>query len=399
MARQKKDTGTRTTGPVSSLRALRAQIGKMHKDDDPGVDVDPNSLRESRPHLKTGSVVLDYLIGGSPNQNGVAPCPGWPCGAISNLYGHESSGKTTIALEAAAQVCAGGGQVVFVDWEHALSLDYAQKLGVPVEDPDHFYLVQPNTLEQGIQVIAACTEAGVELIILDSVGAGVPKIIREQKADEKGSLGRVGIVAAIWSSVLPQLATIAHRTGTHIMGLSQLRKNINTTGYGENTTHQGGDAWKFYSSIRMSLRKVGGLKAKEYDPLTHTMSERVTTQVVRATIKKSKISNSQQREAEFHITFGEGVDNTRDLIAVGTNHKIVVKGGAWYTFETSTGQTIRGQGLPSFRKDILSTPGAYKDLSDRVFAAMQAGGAGAPLTVPVEDEEDLVEGNIGFISE
>lgn len=409
MAKKKEQTGTQrgdvqvlTRGQTKAtshlLQDVRKVVGKVLKNEDPSITVDPNQLKESRPHLTSGSMVLDYLIGGVPNRHGVPPCPGWPQGAISNIYGHESSGKTTVALEAAAQVCANGGVVCFIDWEHAISQDYAAALGVPVEDPDRFYLAQPNTLEAGIQVLTACADAGVDLIILDSVGAGVPKAIAEQSMEEKGSLGRVGLVAAIWSVVLPQMMTAVAKSGAHIMGLSQLRKKINTTGYGgDDTTHQGGEAWKYYTALRMSFKRIASLKTKDYDALTHKQIERATSAVIRATIKKSKISGSQQREADFHITFGEGIDNARDMINIGSAHGIVNKAGSWLQFERGDGTSIKSQGIPAFRQEILTVPGAYEELATKVLGVIRAGGVGS--VVDAGDEEDDVTGEVGFISE
>jgi recombination protein RecA len=382
----------------SMLASVRSVVKKVLKDDDPGVSVDSNQLTESRPHLTSGSVVLDYLIGGSLNRQGVPPCPGWPKGMISNIYGHESSGKTTVALEAAAAVCEAGGLVCFIDWEHSISLDYAANLGCPVDDPDRFYLVQPNTLEAGLSVLFACARAGVDLIILDSVGAGVPKAIRDQALEEKGDMGRVGLVAAKWSNVLPQLAGDICESGSHVMGLSQLRKKINTQGYGgDGNTHQGGEAWKFYAHVRMSFRRVKSLKTKDYDALTHKQVERFTSAVIKAKIDKSKVSNSQQREAEFHITFGEGIDNVRDLIAVGAAHGIVNKSGSWMAYEMNNGTSVRSQGTPAFKEDLLSTPGAYDELAEKVILAIRAGGKGS--LVAVGDDEDDVDESLGFITE
>ena len=402
MARKKTEEGTarvssKGKGGLKTLSGVRQLMTKVLKDDDPGVLVDSNSLKESRPHLTSGSIVLDYLIGGVPNRHGVPPCPGWPKGAISNIYGHESSGKTTVALEAAAAVCEAGGIVCFIDWEHAISLDYAAALGVPVDDPDRFYLAQPNTLEAGIQVMTACADAGVDLIILDSVGAGVPAALANQSLEDKGKLGRVGLVAAIWSVVLPQMMTAVSKSGTHIMGISQLRKNINTTGYGENTTHQGGEAWKYYSALRMSFRRIQSLKTKEYDALSHKQNERATTAVIKATVKKSKISNAQQREAEYHITFGEGIDNARDIINVGSAHGIIKKSGAWYNYETMGGVAIKSQGLPAFRQEVLTQEGLYAEIAGRVIEALRS--SGSTSIKAATDAEDDVLPDIGFVSE
>jgi len=400
MAKAKPDKKTAAPTKSSILRDVRGIVSKVFQKtgDDPTVDIDTNQLKVSRPHLTSGSIVLDYLIGGVPNRHGVPPCPGWPKGGISNIFGHESSGKTTVALEAAAAVCTNGGVVCFIDWEHAISPDYAQALGVPVDDPDRFYLVQPNTLEQGIQVLFACAKAGVDLIILDSVGAGVPKQIIDQSMEEKGHLGRVGLVAAVWSSVLPQLASDCAESGSHVMGLSQLRKKINTQGHGgDDSTHQGGEAWKFYTAIRMSFRRVMSIKTKDYDALAHKQIERFTSAQIRATVKKSKISNSQQREADFHITFGEGIDNCRDLIAIGSNHGIIAKSGSWFQFEREGGSILKGQGVPGFRQEVLTAAGAYDELAAKVLGAIRTGGAGSVLAVA--DEEDDVEIEAGFISE
>lgn len=396
---EKKTKKTRSAQPTkNALASVRGVVKKILKDDDPTVVVDSNSLTESRPHITSGSIVLDYLIGGAPNRQGVAPCPGWPRGMISNIFGHESSGKTTVALEAAAAVCDAGGLVCFIDWEHAISLDYAASLGCPVDDPDRFYLVQPNTLEAGLSVLFACAQAGVDLIILDSVGAGVPKALRDQELKDKGDLGRVGLVAAKWSTVLPQLAADIAESGTHVMGISQLRKKINTSGYGgDGTTHQGGEAWKFFSALRISFRRVKSIKTKDYDALQHKNVERFTSALIRATVKKSKVSNSQQREAEYHITFGEGIDNVRDLIAVGSNHGVVVKSGAWYSFERNDGTSIRSQGTSSFKDDILGTPGAYDELADKVLAAVRSGLSNTVM--PVSDAEDDVDDDLGFVTD
>lgn len=398
MAAAKKTAKKKATPKSTSpLAGVRKAVGKVLKDDDPTILVDTNQLKVSRPHITSGSIVIDYLIGGSPNRFGVAPCPGWPKGMISNIYGHESSGKTTVALEAAAAVCDAGGVVAFIDWEHALSPDYAAALGVPVDDPDQFYLVQPNTLEAGLSVLFACAAAGVDLIILDSVGAGVPKDIAEQGLEEKGKMGRVGLIAAKWSQVLPQLAGVISESGTHVMGISQLRKKINTTGYGgDGTTHQGGESWKFYSALRLKFRRVKSIKTKDYDALQHKQVERFTSALVKAKVDKSKVSNSQQREAEYHITFGEGIDNVRDLIAVGSNHGIVHKGGAWYTFERADGTAIKSQGTEAFKRDILNTDGVYEELATRVLEAVRSGLNSAVL---VKDEEDDVDEALGFVSE
>lgn len=387
-------------GGNSKLSQIHNVVTKCLKDADPSVDLDPSVLKVSRPHLPSGSTVLDYLIGGRPNRFGVAPCPGWPKGAISNIFGHESSGKTTVALTTAAEVCRRGGEVVFIDWEHALSPEYAAIIGVPITDPDKFYLVQPRTLEDGLKVLWASAAAGADLIILDSVGAGVPAAIFGQSLDEQGNVGQVGLVARIWSVFLPKIASAVSDSGSHIMGISQLRKKISTGGFGggggPTTTHQGGDAWKFYTSVRMEFARIKSEKTTNYDALQHKNVERATSAVIKATMKKSKVAGTQQAEAEFYIGFGEGIDDARSLIDIASAHGIIHKGGAgWYTWERANGEQIKAQGINNLKAMILKADGGWPELKTGALNAMSAGG-GLVLTEPDPEDEDIID--LGFIT-
>ena len=373
------------------MALFRKGIAQVLKDDDPTVVIDPNSLTQSRPHIPSGSIVLDYLIGGKPNRFGVAPCPGWPKGAISNVYGHESSGKTTLALMAAANVIRAGGTVVYVDWENAIDLSYAEALGVPVTNAKSWTLVQPRTLEAGFKAAWAACKMGVDLVILDSVGTGLPESVVNQSLEEQGKATRVGILAQFWSTALPKLSPILVETGTHLMGISQLRKKIDThSAYAEQSTVQGGEIWKFASAVRVKLQKVFSEKGKEYDPITHKMVEQVTAIKVKAKIDKSKVSDSQQHEAEYWITFGAGVDDFRSVIEICTAHGIIKKGGAWYTWDRNDGSQVRGQGNTDFRNKLNSLPGAIEELTQSAKAKIiEVSGTGIPATTPEEDSVDL----------
>jgi len=359
------------------------------------VRIDESRFKQSHPHLPTGSIIIDFLIGGIANKEGVLPCPGFPRGRLVNIYGAESSGKTTLALTVAAETCRRGGEVLYIDWEHSIDVAYAKSLGVPIEDSDTFLLVQPETLEKGLAYLWGMTKAGVDLIIIDSVAAGATTAQWEQALGDKGEIGRVGAKAAKWSEYLPQLKAMIARTNTCVVGISQLRAKIDTGynrgGGGETTTQQGGWAWKFYSEVRMSLRKIMTEKGKRHDPITHTTIETAVGNVVLAKMDKCKVSASQGRDAKFYIVYGEGIDDTRSLIEMASSRGLVKKGGAWYTFERSDGTFIKSQGMESFKKDIQNTPGAWEELQGIALEALKGTPFSETEDLPPEDDFEADE--------
>ena len=383
----KKAVPKKKAPPRSPLEQASAAIKSVLKEADPSVAQDPHLLTASMPHISSGSIVLNHLIGGTLNRFGVPPCPGFPRGRIVNLYGHESSGKTTIALEASAAVCAQGGTVCFVDWENAIDPSYAKALGVPIEDRTKFYHAQPDTLEQGLVVMWAMAAAGVDLIVIDSVGAGVPREIFEQALEDQGNLGRVGKIAAVWSSFLPKLKAMISTTRTAVVGISQLRKNINTrNSHGDGYIAQGGEAWKFYSAIRIKLRRVQSQKGKVYDAITHKKIERMVSSTIKAKIDKSKVSSAQQAEAEFTIRFGSGVDNLRDCVDIASAHGRISKSGAWYSWELPGGEELRGQGMEGFMAKIREENQVLPAYETAARCLLEAGGT---FVAPEEQELDL----------
>ena len=401
MATTRKKATPKKKGSTK-LAQIDALVDKVFKDGSPAVDIDSASLRKSKPHLPTGSTILDYLIGGRPNKHGISPCPGWPKGMISNVYGHESSGKTTVALTAAAEVCAAGGQVVFIDWEHAISSDYAQALGVPVTDKTKFRLFQPNTLEDGLKILALAIKAGVDLVILDSVGAGVPEKIFGQSIEEIGGLGRLGLVASKWSLYLPKFASMCSKSGTHVMGISQLRSKISTgPGGGGGTQHQGGKAWLFYSAVRMCFRRTKSLKTKGYDAIAHKLVERMTSAIIRAKMDKCKVAGTQQNEQDFYIVFGQGIDDVRSIIDIASNHGIVKKKAASYSWERGNGDTCKGMGIENFRSSVLAAKGGWVELRALAIKAMSSGPKiAAEKGIDLGEEEDLdLDDILGMSSE
>jgi recombination protein RecA len=336
-------------GGKSVLAQAKAVLDGALKTPDWKADLDTSRISESLPHLPSGSIILDQLIGGKPNEKGIPPCPGIPIGKIFNLYGHEGSGKTTVALTAAATTIANGGCVCYIDWENEIVPSYAKALGVPIGDEDKFILSQPETLEQGCAVIWTMANAGVDLVILDSVGAGVPKALAEKSVKEVADQGRLGANAAVWSAFLPKLKGRINKTGTTILAISQLRSAVNVMGYGEQFTVQGGKAWRFYSALRMHLKAIGKDKATVYSSLTNKAEDRVVGVKTRARLEKCKVSPQQGNEEIFYIRWGQGIDDLRSLIEIGLAHKLIRKKGAWYYWIDPEGTEHSGQGLEKFR--------------------------------------------------
>jgi recombination protein RecA len=352
------------------------------------VEIDEESFKESRPHLPTGSIVLDYLIGGRLNRFGVRPCPGLPKKCIINLYGQESSGKTTVALTAAAMVCATGGTVGYIDWENAIDVAYAKSLGIPLNDPDSFCLAQPESLEKGLAILWTMAKAGVDLIVIDSVGAGVPQASLEQKVVEKGEMGRIGLNAAKWSKILPELKNIINQTGSCVIGISQLRKKIGMTGYGgDDTQAQGGEAWKFYSEVRMGLKRIAQEKGNEYNALTHKVEEAMVGQTVKCRIDKCKVSAAQGKTADFYIRFGEGIDDLRSIVEVTKAHGVVKASGAWLSFERPNGTVLKEGSLDKFKAKVKEVDGVWDELYTAAIKAMSE--KPGTFVQVIDNEEDF----------
>lgn len=401
----KKVNATSSTAPdsksKSKLELMESLAQKLYPKEQVFVELDPNSIKEPRPHFSTGSLVLDWVIGGTPNSFGVLPCPGWPKGTIINIYGHESSGKSTVCLMAAAEVIRQGGCVHYIDWENAVDLSYAKTLGVPVEDKSRFRLQQPETLEKGIVTALLSVKAGVDLVVFDSVGAALPQAVTQRSIEEQADPVRIGLVASKWSQALPLFATEAAKTGTLILGISQMRKKIATgpmASLGDGNTTQGGEAWKFYSSVRAQFKRIGGEKGKRYNPLTNKTEEQFVANKIQVKLDKCKVSASAHNTAEFWITFGEGIDNFRTAVEVCSLHGFIKKGGAgWYTWERSGHDPIKVQSLDGFKKMCIEQ-GLYQELLDNARALIIKAALGqvdVSLFEPSSSEEEDVLALLG----
>ena len=366
MPAKKKTQGT-------ALDMMRGYMNRIHKTDDSEnwgeVHLDASSRTSSMPHVPTGSLVVDYAIGGEPNASGVAPCPGFPRGRVTQIWGHEGSGKTTLALQSAAAVIANGGTVLFVDYENDIALDYAASLGVPIEDQAHFMLTQPETMELGLQSIKVAVMTGVDMVIIDSVGAGVPKQWMEQDLKEiaDGKATQPGVIARLWSQHLPALKTLAKKSNTALIGLSQTRSTMNSMAFAKQSQPQGGYSWRFYSAVRLELQRIKTEKTQMVSHLTHRKEQRVWGAQIRVKVVKCKLSTSQGRECTLYIRWGQGIDDLRTLIEVGNSHNIIRRKGAWYEWNPPGKDQVRGQGMDNFRLAVKKDESLVDALYDQVI--------------------------------
>ena len=334
-----------------ALDAALAQIEKQYGKgsvmklgdgfDDMNIDVVP-----------TGSLSLDIALGAG----------GMPRGRIIEIYGPESSGKTTVALHVVAEVQKRGGIAGFIDAEHALDPVYAKNIGV---DIDNLYISQPDNGEQALEITETMVRSGaVDVIIVDSVAALVPK------AEIEGDMGdsHVGLQARLMSQALRKLTAVISKTNCVVIFINQLREKVGVM-FGDPETTTGGRALKFYASVRLDVRRVETIKQGGEGIGNHT----------RVKIVKNKIA-PPFREAEFDIMFGKGISKEGDVLDLAANRNIIVKSGAWYAYK---GEKI-GQGRENAKQYLAENPEIFKEIENRV--RIEAGISG----VSEEDYQKLV---------
>ena len=306
--------------------------------------------------IPTGSLGLDIALG----------VGGLPRGRIVEIYGPESSGKTTLTLEVIAQCQKLGGTAAFVDSEHALDPTYAEKLGVDVED---LLVSQPDTGEQALEITDMLVRSGaVDIVVIDSVAALTPK------AEIEGEMGelQVGLHARLMSQALRKLTGNIKRSNTIVIFINQIRMKIGVM-FGSPETTTGGNALKFYASVRLDIRRIGALKN----------GEEVVGNATRVKVVKNKVA-PPFREAEFEILYGTGISREGELIDLAVGQNLIEKSGSWYAYK---GERI-GQGKDNARTFLQQHPEIVADLDQQVRARLLAprrGQTGAPLT-PVESE-------------
>ncbi|EAK3537331.1 recombinase RecA [Campylobacter upsaliensis] len=286
--------------------------------------------------IGTGSVGLDLALG----------IGGVPKGRIIEIYGPESSGKTTLTLHIIAECQKAGGVCAFIDAEHALDVKYAKNLGV---DTDNLYISQPDFGEQALEIVETIARSGaIDLIVVDSVAALTPK------AEIDGDMGdqHVGLQARLMSQALRKLTGIVHKMNTTVIFINQIRMKIGAMGYGTPETTTGGNALKFYASVRLDVRKVATLKQNE-----EPVGNRVKVKVV-----KNKVA-PPFRVAEFDVMYGEGLSREGELIDYGVKLDIIDKSGAWFSYKDKK----LGQGRENSKAFLRENP----ELADEITKAIQ----------------------------
>lgn len=314
-----------------AITQIERQFGKgsiiRMGDDNPQLSVES---------IPTGSLTLDLALG----------IGGVPRGRVVEIYGNESSGKTTLAKHIVAEAQKMGGMAAFIDAEHALDIRYARALGV---DMDKLLIHQPDTGEQALDVAEILVRSGgVDVIVIDSVAALVPR------AEIEGEMGdsHVGLQARLMSQALRKLTSVINRSRTCLVFINQIRQKIGVM-YGNPETTTGGLALKFYSSVRIEVRRIGNIKGDDASAGIQ----------VRGTVKKNKLA-APFREAQFDIIYGEGISKESDLIELGVNNGIIEKSGTWFSYNDER----LGQGRENVRQLLREQRDLAGEIEEKVRA-------------------------------
>ena len=328
----KKDQAQKQRSLELAVSQIEKQFGKG------SIQRLGNREIKSIPVIPTGSIALDTALGTG----------GVPYGRIVEIYGPESSGKTTLTLHMVAQAQKKGGVAAFIDAEHALDPEYAQKLGVDVEN---LLISQPDSGEQALEIAEVLVRSGaVDLVIVDSVAALVPK------AELEGEMGdsHMGLQARLMSQALRKLTAVVSRAHTCLIFINQIRMKIGVM-FGNPETTTGGNALKFYSSVRLDIRKIATIKS----------GDEVVGNKTRVKVVKNKVAPPFQ-QAEFEIMFGEGISRIGEVLDLAVNHDIVEKSGAWYSYN---GNRL-GQGRDNVKRLLGENPELVDELELKVRTIM-----------------------------
>ena len=322
------------------LKALQAAMDKIEKSFGKGsiMKMGDDHVQEVEV-IPTGSIALNAALG----------VGGYPKGRIIEIYGPESSGKTTLAIHAIAEAQRAGGIAAFIDAEHAFDRFYAAKLGV---DIDNLWISQPDNGEQALEIAEQLIRSSaIDIIVIDSVAALTPK------AEIEGDMGdnKVGLQARLMSQALRKLTSAISKTNTTCIFINQLREKIGVM-FGNPETTTGGNALKFYASVRLDIRRATQLKD----------GEEVIGNQVRVKVVKNKVA-PPFRKAEFDIMFGEGISRSGEIIDLGAELGIIKKSGSWYSYN----ETKLGQGRDASKQVIQDNPELAEELEGLIFAALK----------------------------
>jgi len=322
------------------MKALQLAMDKIEKDHGKGTIMKMGDTKvEEMAFISTGSIGLNVALG----------IGGYPRGRVIEIYGPESSGKTTLAIHAIAEAQKAGGIAAFIDAEHAFDRFYAEKLGV---NTDELLISQPDNGEQALEVAdQLIRSSAVDIIVIDSVAALTPK------AELEGDMGdsKMGLQARLMSQALRKLTANISKTNTTCIFINQLREKIGVM-FGNPETTTGGNALKFYASIRLDIRRIGQLKDGD---------EAVGNQT-RVKVVKNKVA-PPFRKAEFDIMFGEGISKTGEIIDLGVEYNIIKKSGSWYSY----GETKLAQGRDASKALIKDNPELAAELETKIVEAIK----------------------------
>jgi recombination protein RecA len=328
-------------------KALSSAISQLEKKYGKGAIMSlGNSISDRVEALSTGSLSLDMALG----------IGGFPKGRICEIYGPESSGKTTLALSTAAECQRAGGTVVYIDAEHALDVNYAKRLGV---DTSKLLVSQPDCGEQALEICEALVLSNsVDLVVIDSVAALVPRAEIDGEMEDQ----QPGLQARLMSKALRKLTAISAKSNTTIIFINQIRMKIGVM-FGSPETTSGGNALKFYASVRLDVRRIGSIKDQND----------VTGNRVRVKVVKNKVA-APFREAEFDIIFNEGVSILGEIIDIGSDKGVVDKAGAWFSFK---GERI-GQGREGAKNFLRENPEMAREIRSLIMDTCGVGANGEP---------------------
>ena len=329
----------------AKLKTLETVLGKIEKTYGKGAVMNMSARPTTDVNvIPTGSINLDHALG----------VGGYPRGRSIEIYGPEASGKTTLAIHAIAEVQKQGGKAIIIDAEHAFDPTYAEALGV---DMDSLYISQPDNGEQALDIAEQVIRSGaVDLVIIDSVAALVPK------QEIEGDMGetKVGLQARLMSQALRKITGAISKSNTACIFINQLREKIGGNSYGPSETTTGGNALKFYASVRLDIRRIGQLKD----------GDEVIGNNTRVKVVKNKVA-PPFRSAVFEILYGQGISRLGEIIDIGESEDFITKSGSWYSY----GATKLGQGKEKSKQTLADNPELLEELTEKVKEALRNEGS------------------------